>query len=578
MAPQPPAAPLPRAPSVGSAVLICCLCNLSEAVAGNLLWPILPFLVARFDTRPADVGFYVGMLGSAYFLGQTLTVRTWGALSDRYGRRPILLFGLLGSLITSAWFGFASSYTEALAARFMCGILNGNVSIAKVYVGEVSNAQTQATGFSMLSLTWGLGILCAPVLGGFLADPAALYPGSALDTPLLRHHPFLLPSLVSAGFSALCLALALPLLKETAQWQRRKAAAAAASAAAGGGSASGGGAHAAVATSEPEDEGAGTALEVEGGSDGSGGSELSDSDLEGSEEGEAAPLTSSGSSSSAAVAAAPSIAAAAVGGRGAAAAPLPPEAEGTPSKSKGDAAAAPGAPAPPPPPPPSAITAASSSLAICLDPALSPAIAAYATLAALQILFDELMPVFSSTDPALGGLGWRSSDIGSIGLAAGATQILSTLCIVPVLQRRLGIRASFLAFMYPLVPYFLLFPLVARLAPWPHALYAAMCVLMSTRTLLFSLPFSSIMIALNNVAPPEHLGLVVSVAQAVASGIRTLGPTLGGGLFSASVALDALGSWRLSGPYVLMSALAALTLALGARISRQCEAPPPAAV
>jgi MFS family permease len=403
-----PSAPQPRAaPSVGSAVLICCIVNLNEAVASNMLFSYLSFLVGSFGVKRVDTGLYVGLLASAYFLGQTLTVRTWGALSDRYGRRPILLFGLLGSLITSVWFGLAQSYEEALAARFLCGVLTNAVSLCKVYVGEVTSKATQATGFSMLSLTWGLGILFAPALGGFLADPAALYPGTTLDTPLLRHYRYLLPSLVSAGFAALCLALALPLLKETAQWQRRNAAA----------SASAGGTHAAVATSEPEDEGTGTALEVEGGSDGSGGSELSDSDLEGSDEGEAAPLTSSGSSASAAATAAaaaaaattapppPPSTAAAAGGRGAAAAPLPPEAEGTPSKSKGDTAAAAAAAGSAPPPLPSTITAASSSLAICLDPALSPAIAAYATLAALQILFDELMPVFSSTDPALGGWG-----------------------------------------------------------------------------------------------------------------------------------------------------------------------------
>jgi hypothetical protein len=205
---------------------------------------------------------------------------------------------------------------------------------------------------------------------------------------------------------------------------------------------------------------------------------------------------------------------------------------------------------------------------------VGPAILAYAALAALQILFDELTPTFLSTGVSFGGLGWRSSDVGSVQIVSGLVQVTSTLCVVPVLQRRLGIRASFLVFVYPMVPFFLLFPLTSRLVPWPPLLYAAVCASVATRTLLFSLPFSSAMIFLNNLAPPAHLGLVVSVAQAVASGIRTLGPTLGGGIFSASMAMEGLGAWRLQGPYLLMAAVALLTVRLGLRVPPNCEAPP----
>ena len=218
----PPSAP--QSAGVGSAVVICCLVNLNEAIAGNIIWPILPFLVSK-HFQPTDVGFYVGILGSAYFFGQTLTVRTWGSLSDRYGRRPILLVGLAGSLLSFLWFGLARSYLEAVLSRLLCGIVNGNVAISKIYVGEVTNRHNQPQGFALLSLTWGLGTLVAPALGGFLADPAALYPGSALDTPLLREFPFLLPALISAGFSLLCLVFSVPLLKETGMWERRQRAA-----------------------------------------------------------------------------------------------------------------------------------------------------------------------------------------------------------------------------------------------------------------------------------------------------------------------------------------------------------------
>ena len=82
------------------------------------------------------------------------------------------------------------------------------------------------------------------------------------------------------------------------------------------------------------------------------------------------------------------------------------------------------------------------------------------------------------------------------------------------------------------------------------------------------------MIAINNLAPPQQLGLVVSTAQAVASAIRTLGPAAGGALFSLAMAQEAAGAWRLEAVYALMAALAALTSVLSMRIPVACEQPP----
>jgi len=109
-------------------VIVLMFINMNEAVSGNIIWPFLPFLVGR-SANDEDVGFYVGLLASSFFLGQTLFVGMWGACADRWGRRPILLVGLMGSALSMAWFGFARSYWEALAARFFCGILNGNIAV-----------------------------------------------------------------------------------------------------------------------------------------------------------------------------------------------------------------------------------------------------------------------------------------------------------------------------------------------------------------------------------------------------------------------------------------------------------------
>ena len=201
--------------------------NLNEAICGNVIWPLLPFLVRRYSL-PEDVGVYVGLLAASFFLGQVLFVRLWGRLADKWGRRPVLLAGLVGSILTMLWFGCGRSYTEALLARFLNGAVNGNIAICKVYVGEVTTRKTQALGFAYLSLTWGLGTIIAPAIGGYLGDAATQYPGSALDVGLFRALPYLLPSAIAAGYAAAAFLLAFFFLDETPAWRGLQARAAAA--------------------------------------------------------------------------------------------------------------------------------------------------------------------------------------------------------------------------------------------------------------------------------------------------------------------------------------------------------------
>ena len=464
-------------------VLVLSLINLNEAIAGNVIWPLLPFLVRRY-ALPEDVGVYVGLLAASFFLGQVLFMQAWGRAADAWGRRPILLLGLGGSLLTMVWFGLAQSYGQALLARFVCGALNGNVAIAKVFVGEITTKETQAAGFAYLSLTWGMGTIMAPAIGGYLGDPSLQYPGTALDTPLLRAYPYLLPSLVAAAYALIALLLGACFLEETEVWLALKAqredrgAAAAADAHGSGGAAtiaansssssSSGGGHAEVGGSEPA---GGTvaalvpAVATEGGAASCSDSEGGDSDSDATEEEEVALIVQR--------APAPTRKA-----------PLPPR-----------------HPSAPPAPPPAASPRANplpvlTPMGVLTDGGLGPAILAYACLSAVQILFDELLPVFASTAPAQGGLGWLSAEVGSVQVVNGAVQISSTLLLVPLLLRRIGVLAAFRSFSWPVVPFLLLFPLVGMLNGLPErAVFAAMCAAIAVRTVLFAVLFAAIMIA-----------------------------------------------------------------------------------
>lgn len=431
-------------------MLILALVNLNEAICGNIIWPLLPFLVRRYSL-PEDVGVYVGLLAASFFLGQVLFVRAWGRAADRWGRRPVLLVGLLGSVLTMAWFGAGRSYTEAVLARFANGAMNGNIAICKVYVGEVTTRRTQALGFAYLSLTWGLGTILAPAVGGFLGDAATNYPGSALDIELFRKLPYLLPAAIAALYAVFAFALAFFFLEETPVWLALQAQARAR----GRGGAP-----------PPARTRAGAALEGED----------EDEKEDAEEEEEENSLLS----------------------------------QGTPSKApRGIGGALRGPPAPPP------------GFRVLGVPGMAPAICAYALLSSVQILFDELLPVFASSPPAQGGLGWQSAQVGSVQVVNGGVQVLATLLLVPRLLKRVGILAAFRAFVWPLVPFLVLFPALALLNGRPDAVFAAMCGAVAMRTVLFAVPFATIMIAINNLSPPEHLGLVVSS--------ESLRPGCGGG-------------------------------------------------
>ena len=84
-----------------------------------------------------SVGDKAGYLGSAYFVGSFIGSLLWGWMSDKIGRRSVLLMGMLGTLGTELLFGFSQNFAWAIAARFLWGLLNGNLGVAKTYISEV---------------------------------------------------------------------------------------------------------------------------------------------------------------------------------------------------------------------------------------------------------------------------------------------------------------------------------------------------------------------------------------------------------------------------------------------------------
>ena len=97
----------------------------------------------------------------------------WGSVSDRIGRRPVLMIGLIGNTVFFAMFGLANTLFIALAARFMAGVFNGNLAVARAYIGDVSTHQSQLnTRMGLIGAAFGLGFTMGPFIGGELSNPA----------------------------------------------------------------------------------------------------------------------------------------------------------------------------------------------------------------------------------------------------------------------------------------------------------------------------------------------------------------------------------------------------------------------
>jgi MFS family permease len=112
------------------------LCRLAEPIAFCSI-TAYTFVMVEDIRGPEDASFYAGLLVSAFALAEASTAMIWGKISDRYGRKPIVLFGLIGVALSSLIFGFAKKYWVALAARVVGGLLNGNVAVMQTMVAEM---------------------------------------------------------------------------------------------------------------------------------------------------------------------------------------------------------------------------------------------------------------------------------------------------------------------------------------------------------------------------------------------------------------------------------------------------------
>jgi MFS family permease len=135
----------------------------------GVVLPVFPFWGRELGATPAIITVALG----AYSLGQFVGSPLWGKLSDRIGRRPVLIFSLAGGILSYVWMAYATDIWSLAAARLFGGLMAGNIAVAFAYVGDVTGEAERPKAMGLLGAAFGLGFIFGPAIGGLVAgaDP-----------------------------------------------------------------------------------------------------------------------------------------------------------------------------------------------------------------------------------------------------------------------------------------------------------------------------------------------------------------------------------------------------------------------
>jgi multidrug resistance protein len=150
---------------VSRPLLIIFLTILVNLIGFGIIIPLLPFYAQTFGASPLAIG----LLFASFSLAQLFASPVLGAWSDKWGRRPVLIFSLVGTVVSFVMLAVAHSLAMLFAARIVDGLSGGNITTARAYIGDIATEENRAKSFGMLGAAFGLGFIIGPALGGVFA-------------------------------------------------------------------------------------------------------------------------------------------------------------------------------------------------------------------------------------------------------------------------------------------------------------------------------------------------------------------------------------------------------------------------
>lgn len=198
--------PLPK-----KQMAVLALISLCEQTAFNSISPYLPEMVSKFpEVEPGLVGVYVGSLATAFAIAQFITNYFWGWLSDRVGRKPVILLGTILTAASFFAFGFCRTLVQAIIVQAVMGAVNGNQVLVSTCLGEITDRSNQSKAFTYLPVLYGVGGITGPLLGGLL-----IFDTLPWDPSKPNPYPYLPPNALSAGLLMMDLIVSILFLEES---------------------------------------------------------------------------------------------------------------------------------------------------------------------------------------------------------------------------------------------------------------------------------------------------------------------------------------------------------------------------
>ncbi|HNT39204.1 MAG TPA: TCR/Tet family MFS transporter [Rubrivivax sp.] len=141
---------------------------LIDMISIGLVVPVLPLIVGVFTHSPTEQTYWFGVVAFAFGAANFVASPVLGALSDRYGRRPVLLIGFSGLALSFIVTGLATALWMLVAVRAVSGLMQANVAVANAYVADITPAEERARRFGLIGAMFGLGFTLGPAMGGVL--------------------------------------------------------------------------------------------------------------------------------------------------------------------------------------------------------------------------------------------------------------------------------------------------------------------------------------------------------------------------------------------------------------------------
>ncbi|GAA5972337.1 hypothetical protein JCM8115_001258 [Rhodotorula mucilaginosa] len=482
-----------RTPLPLKQVLVLCLMRFAEPVAFSLIFPFISQFIEdlKVTDDPSRIGYYAGIIESLFAFTTFSTVLAWGRLSDRIGRKPVLIIGLTGVTVSIVSFGMSKSFWMLVVSRCFGGALNGNVAVIKSMLGEITDESNQARAFSFLPLAWSLGSVIGPLLGGYLSHPAEQFPSLFGRSAFLNANPYALPCLIGALFPFFGALLGIFFLEETLKptvllESGRNDPEEIADEVRGVHRQDVSKKHqrfvAATSTTLPAPREQLRRLEE---------------DSEGPDSGYSTPRSAS------------------VAGRS----------EGSPSKLAQRSGRAP------------------PTFRSMFTPRVNAALGVYAMLALITVALDALIVLFCYSPVKIGGLGFKEADIGIALSISGLASVTFQILLFPPLQQRVGTVRLYrrLMSLWPVV--YILFPVMSWCArvKGRRAVWVVLTCFLVLKAIA-NMAYACNMITITDSSPSKRLlGSLNGVAQMCSSLMRSIGPFGASSLFAFSVSRHLLG-------------------------------------